>query len=392
MRRPMIALATVAACASIGYVFWSQQVDMHEDEEEHHHHENLEDAIVEISKADLAQHGIAIQHVSSVTLKQTILVPVKIILNPDLVVHVLPKISGTVSKAYKNLGENVDAGEILATLESREVAEMKAGYLAAWKRANLTESNFQREKNLFEKKISTAQEYQSAQNAYDEAIIQCELARQKLHALGLNDHEIAQIIQNPGAILRTYDLRSPISGKVLSRHLSTGEAVQAEHIAYIIANLDKVWAEISIPAKDRKDVREGQLLTISTQDGHSIKALIIHLSPVVDEHTRASPAIALIDNRSKKWIPGIYVHGELVKEVINVPIGVEKDAIQTIDGTDVLFIPIDGGFAVRPIIRGRSDEHTCEILSGISLGEAYACKNTFLLKAELKKDEAEHMD
>ena len=71
---------------------------------------------------------------------------------------------------------------------------------------------------------------------------------------------------------------------------------------------------------------------------------------------------------------------------------VPKEAIQNVDGQDVIFISEKDGFAVRPITTGRSDDRQQEVLDGLTVGETYACKNTFLLKAELKKDEAEHMD
>ena len=48
------------------------------------------------------------------------------------------------------------------------------------------------------------------------------------------------------------------------------------------------------------------------------------------------------------------------------------------------------GFKMRPVTTGREDSTSIEILSGLEFGETIATKNTFILKAELGKAEAEH--
>lgn len=74
-------------------------------------------------------------------------------LHPDRLVHVLPKISGVAREARKNIGDIVEEGEILAILESREMADTKANYLAAKEKLSLTSSLLEREKRLSEKRF-----------------------------------------------------------------------------------------------------------------------------------------------------------------------------------------------------------------------------------------------
>lgn len=391
MRKPITMIVTIAACALAAYAFWNIETTSFEEEEEHHHH-NIEEEVVAISEEQLQKHGIDIQRASPGRLHKVVKAPAKITIGSDQVAHIYPKVAGTALKANKNLGESVEADEILATLGSREMAEAKAEYLAAFNRDRLTEGTFQREKTLHEKKISATQEFHRAENAREESLIELELARQKLHALGLSEQEIEDLPQSDVKNLRVYDMRSPISGKVIARHVTPGELVNLDHEAYVVANLNKLWVEISIFPHDRQHIKEGQSVTISTHDGQTTKAHVIYLSPIINEDTRTSTAIAEIDNRSGKWFCGTYANAELVTDVINVPLMVAKEAIQNVDGTDVVFVALDEGFSPRPITTGRSDDHYYEITAGLSPGEAYASKNTFLLKAELKKDEAEHMD
>lgn len=391
MRKNITLIVAAAACALLAYGFWNWEAASHDENEDHEHHHH-EDEIVSISSDQIKAHGIEIQKAAPGRLQYLVTAPAKIMLAQDGIAHIYPKVSGTVIQAYKNLGEDVAVNEVIATLSSREMAEAKADYLAAYNRDLLTQGTFQREKSLHEKKISATQEYHRAENAREESLIELELTRQKLHALGLSEEEIASLPLSAPATLRVYEMRSPVAGKVIARHLTTGELVTLDHEAYIVADLNSLWAEISVFPQDRQHVKEGQPVTIATLDGRATMATVTYLSPIVDEDTHTSTAIAKINNKSGKWLPGTYAKAELITAVVNIPLVVTKEAVQNIDGTDVIFLTADGGFSVRPIQTGRSDARNFEVVSGLAPGEEYAYKNTFLLKAELKKDEAEHMD
>lgn len=391
MRKELTIIMTAAACVLTAYLFWNLET-VSDDEDEHHDHDHHHEEMVHMSDDQMKEYGVVIQTAASGKLRQVIHAPAKIMIGADHIAHIYPKVTGTVLKAYKNLGESVAANEILATIGSREMAEAKAAYLAAYNRSLLAENTLEREKGLHEKRISAAQDYHRAESSREESLIDLELTKQKLHALGISEQDINQLPQEPLKNLMVYEMRSPIAGKVIERHVTQGELLSLDRETYTIADLNKLWVEMSIFPNERQYVKEGQVVTVSTHDGQTTKATIVYLSPVINEETRTSTAIAEIDNRLGKWFSGTYVNAELVTDVIQVPLMAPKEAVQNIDGQDAVFISMADGFLVRPVKLGRSDDHYCEIVSGIEPGENYACKNTFLLKAELKKDEAEHMD
>lgn len=388
MRKILITFLSVGICGLLAYALWDAAPVISEEDDDHEHHHDF----VHFDLTTLEQHGITTQKVSSGKLQNIIRAPAKIIIAYDQIAHILPKVSGIALKAYKNLGQSVQADEVLALLESKEMAEVKTLYLTALKREQLTESNYLREKNLFDKKISSTQDYNAAKNTWEEAFIDLELARQKLYTLGLNEQEIKQLPSKPSNELRSYELRSPISGDVISRHFALGELVNENQEVYVVADLSKVWAEINVFSKDRQHVRQGQTITVTTNDGQLTSGTIIYLSPIIDEHTRTAKAIAEIDNRSGTWLPGTFVQAELMTGETKIALAVPKDAIQNIEGENAVFVASKDGFAVRLITLGHSDDLYFEIVDGLAPGEIIANKNTFLLKAELQKDEAEHMD
>ena len=388
MKKSYIIGAVLLGCTVIGLTFWdsARQADL--EEEDHHHHDDF----IAFSEDLVKANRIEIQQASTGTLKQRVRAPAQISIVADKIAHILPKIGGIAVVANKNLGESVAKGEVLATLESKEMAEAKSAYLTAKKKETLTGSVYDRERSLYEKKLSSAEDFRNAESARDEALIELELSRQKLHAIGIPYNEIETLPQESSEAMRRYQLRSPIAGKVIARHITPGELLSSDSEVYIIADMSTVWAEMHVFANDRQYVKVGQPVAIVDHHGQTANTLVTYLSPVIDQETRTSTAIAELDNRSDVWLPGSFVQAEFVTSAIDVPLSIRKEAVHHIDGIDIVFVVKDNGFSVRPITIGQSDEECCEVLSGLESGESYASKNTFLLKADLKKDEAEHMD
>ena len=90
------------------------------------------------------------------------------------------------------------------------------------------------------------------------------------------------------------------------------------------------------------------------------------------------------------FAPWPFVTAEVEVATDQVPVRVAKSALQTIEGKRVVFVRTEEGFEKREIEVGRSDDDAFEVVSGLKSGEEIAVANTFLLKAELGKSEADH--
>lgn len=354
-------------------------------------HGHSEENIIPLSSDQIKDLGIQTKIAGPGQLSVTISTRGKIILHPDRLAHILPKISGVAKEARKNIGNHVKEGEILAILESREMADIKASYLAAKEKESLALSLLDREKRLHEKKVSAEQDYLNAKSAYQEAKINVQLAEQKLHAFGIEDEEIKGLSNEHNPNLRIYDIRSPVDGIVIARHITKGEFIENTTTIYEIADLSTIWIEIGIYPKDLVRVKEGQMVDISRPiDGKISQAKIIYLSPIIQDETITAKAVAEMENSSGNWRPGSFVKVNIATENAYAPIVVPKEAIQEIEGKEFVFVRIPEGFEKRQAQIGVGDKENVEILSGLSAGEEYASSKTFLLKADLSKKEAEH--
>mgnify|MGYP000249326336 CR=1 FL=1 len=354
-------------------------------------HGHSEENIIPLSSDQIKDLDIQTKIAGPGELSVTISTRGKIILHPDRLAHILPKISGVAKEARKNIGDRVKEGEVLAILESREMADIKANYLAAKEKESLALSLLDREKRLHEKKVSAEQDYLNAKSAYAEAKINVQLSDQKLHAFGIEDEEIKELSNEHNPDLRLYDIRSPMDGIVIARHINKGEFIENTTTIYEIADLSIIWIEIGIYPKDLVRVKEGQMVDISLPvDGKIAQAKIIYLSPIIQDETITAKAVAELTNPSGNWRPGSFVKVNIATENVFVPLVISKEAIQEIEGKDFVFVKVPEGFEKRQTQVGVSDDKNVEILSGLSAGEEYASSKTFLLKADLSKKEAEH--
>jgi membrane fusion protein, heavy metal efflux system len=266
------------------------------------------------------------------------------------------------------------------------LAEMRAQFLAARKRAGLARVTFEREKQLWEEKISAKQDYLAAQQILTEAEIAADLALAKLRTLGVPPEAIHQ----RGDLAR-YDIRAPISGLITAKAIAQGQTLKEDAAIFTIADVSAVWAQVTVYAKDLEVLKLGEKATIrSTAIDVEGEGVISYISALIGVQTRSATARVVLDNKEGHWLPGMFVTAELVTEETQVPVAVSVDAIQTLHDWSVVFGRYGKYLEARPLKLGRSDGKMVEVLTGLSAGELYAAGNSFAIKAELGKSGASH--
>ena len=361
-----------------------EEEEGHEEEAGHEEggHEE-EEGVVKLDDAQLSAAGIKVSEVGPGKLAREVIVPGKIVAAADRMAQIVPKAEGVVTEARKNLGDTVEKGEVLALIESREMAEAVADHMASKRREELASTTYKREKVLWDKKITAEQDYLNAKNTHQEATILLDLAKQKLQALG---HE-GDDSENENS--RFHQLKSPLDGRIIERELTLGEYVDTTHTAFTVADLSVVWVETAIAPDDLPFVKEGQAANIAGSGGKA-EGKLVFVSPVIDPETRAAKAIIELENAEGKWRPGEFVNAAIATSAQEAEILIPKDAVQSIEGQDVVFVKTAKGFEKRPVGLGREDSRHVEVISGLAAGEAVAISATFTLKAEFGKAEAEH--
>lgn len=368
------------------------KADSHGDEDGH-------EGSVELSAEQIAAQDIEIAAVSGGMLSRHITVPGTIAPDVDRIARVPARVVGTVAAMRKRLGDTVAKGEVVAVLDSREVAEVKSEYLTASVNFDLQKTTFERAQALWDKRISAEQQFLQVRATFAEAELRFDLARQKLSALGIDSAEVARAAKRdagPGeSSLRQYDIRAPIAGRIVERKVDVGAAVGKEgdpSDLFTIADLSVVWVELTVPRGDLGKFVEGATVSVVTsgEDEKRGEAKIMFVSPILNPETRSAAVVATLSNPESHWRPGSFVTAEIDIGRAEARVLVPRAAIQTIDGKKVVFVRNAEGFQRRDVSLGLSDDDSFEVVSGLSPGDEIAVANNFLLKAELGKADAKH--
>ena len=192
--------------------------------------------------------------------------------------------------------------------------------------------------------------------------------------------------------LTVYQLKAPIAGTVIERQISLGEYVSEQKPAFVIADLSTIWVDLSIYRQDLRRVRLGDEVLIDPDDGRGeIKGTISYIAPVGSSETQTALARILLPNSDGRLRPGLFATARLVLATRNVAVAVRVGAIQMLESKTVVFVREDDDkIEARPVELGDSDSKFVEIRAGLSVGERYVAENSFVVKAEMGKGDADH--
>ncbi len=340
---------------------------------------------IDLGDAQIKTAGISVEAAGPARIASTVQFPGEILLNDDRTVHVVPRVAGIAESVLVSTGQQVKRGQVLAIFSSPLISEQRSMLQTAEKRLEHAQSVYDREKRLWEQKITAEQDYLQAQHAVQEATIDLENAKQKLAALGVSGNANVS-----GRGLNRFELRAPYDGLVVERSLSIGEAVKEDTPIFTIADLGTVWAEAAIPAKDLPLVHVGDKVTIrATAFDAQTTGTVAFLGALVGEQTRMAKARIVVENPKGSWRPGLFVNVEVKAHDVDVPVAVQTDALQTLGTQQVIFVRDEKGFVAHPVTPGRSDGKQVEIAQGLPPGTRYAARNSYVIKSELAKQATE---
>jgi membrane fusion protein, heavy metal efflux system len=184
-----------------------------------------------------------------------------------------------------------------------------------------------------------------------------------------------------------FPLLSSVKGTVINIHMSPGEIKGNDEHAIEVANLNHVWAVMTIYQKDLRQIRVGQKAIVYDKlSGIEHSGKINFISPIVNEITRTTNARIELSNKKGEWLPGMFINADLVTGSERASIIVNKNALQTFEGSSVVFVKEQHGFRPQPVSIGVTNNKYAQIITGLEKGQEYVSKGAFTIKAELLKE------
>jgi cobalt-zinc-cadmium efflux system membrane fusion protein len=312
-RKQLAAIAAVLLLGSVGAVaILASNRSTPASEEDHDHAHGHEEAaehaddkhreeagagVIALSPEQLKAAGIRMDAAGPGLIRSVLQLPGEIRFNEDRTAHVVPRVAGVVEAVPVALGQQVRRGQVLAVISSPAVSEQRAELQAAQARHRLARSTYEREKALWEEKISPQQDVLQAGNALREAEIAVDNARQKLQAVG------ADAGSGTGNLSR-FELRAPFDGTVVEKHIALGEQVKEDAQVFTLSDLRTVWARIDVPASALPQLRVGSQVAIRASAFDQVaNGSIAWVGPLLGEQTRTAQARVVVDNPGSLWRP-----------------------------------------------------------------------------------------
>ena len=358
----------------------------HEEKNGDGHGDEDHEESVALSLEQMREFGVETAKTGPGPIATIISRPAEVKFNENFVAHVFPRVSGVVETVTITEGETVQEGQVIAQLDSRELAEAKAAYLAALERHALAKENFDREESLQRKKITSVKSLSTSKTTLAEAGIALRSSEQKLHALGFDEASVNQLTNSPDTNLTRYTMRAPLGGIVIERHLVRGESVRTDSKAFTIADASTIWVDISIYPRDLANVRAGQTVLIKTDNDIEVTGKIEFISPHVSEATRTAKARVVLANPEPRLSPGQFVKAEIAISRKAASVRIPNSALQSQDGKPAVFVAESGKFEPRLVEVGQQDSTYAEVVSGLKVGETVVVDGAFVIKSQLSKE------
>jgi cobalt-zinc-cadmium efflux system membrane fusion protein len=190
--------------------------------------------------------------------------------------------------------------------------------------------------------------------------------------------------------LQNYSIDAPIGGVIVEHRAQVGEAT-GEEALFTIIDLSRVWVELDAFQNDLARITEGQAVEVFDLEGRSIaQGRLSRIAPLAVHGSQSVRARVVLDNASGVLRPGQFVTGRVTVAESQVPLAVEKSALQRFRDFDVVFEQVGDTYEVRMLDLGRADATRVEVLEGLEAGARYVTGNSYLVKADIEKAGASH--
>lgn len=235
-------------------------------------------------------------------------------------VKVTSFVAGYVKSIPLLVGSKVSKGQALLTLESPEYIDLQQSYMEIAGQMNYLLSEHERQKALFEEKISSQKKYLESESDYKRAKATYESLRQKLQVLHIDPKQVEKGLFSPHIVIY-----SPISGDVTAINVNAGVAISASDVILEIVDTQAMHLELAVFEKDIFDLEKGQKLRFSIPQvgDKQYEATINQIGKTVEGNNRVVNIYAsLMPEVKQKMLVGMFVNAQLVissRKALSVP-------------------------------------------------------------------------
>ena len=305
----------------------------------------------------------------------------KIDVPPQSLVSVSVPLGGYLKSTKLLPGMHIRKGDPLAVMEDIQYIQLQQDYLTTKAQLSLTESEYNRQKELNQSKATSDKVYEQARTNYQTQLVLLKSLEEKLKLIGLNPKRISA-----GTISKSINIYSPISGFVSAVNVNVGKYVTPSDILYELVNTNDIHMKLTVFEKDINKLDVGQkLLAYSNNHPQTKYPLEVILISKNISGQNAAEVHCHFEQYDNDLLPGMFMNAEIEVSTHNANV-LPEDAIVRFENKHYVFVAKGKqAFEMKEVQTGNAENNLVEIINAEQFdNENIVVKNAYTLLMALK--------
>jgi RND family efflux transporter MFP subunit len=303
---------------------------------------------------------------------------------------VLARASGYIQRRYVDIGDRVNAGQLLAEIEAPELDQQvhqaqaaveQAGAALEQASANLQQGRANEQlakvtadrwKNLVAKGVVSRQDNDTYQAQYAAAQANVEALGKAVSAARSNIAAVEANLRRLRELQGYKSVTAPFAGVITVRNVDVGALVsEASTLLFRIAQTDRLRTYVNVPQSDAASVHTGQIARLVVPDlGRQFVGTVTRTANALDPATRTLLTEVQVPNADGALLPGMYTQVDLTTPRPNAPLLIPGDTLVVrSSGSQAAVVGTDGIVHFHQLQLGRDFGDKIEVLSGLEAGQ-----------------------
>ena len=270
---------------------------------------NVQENLVKITTEQYQYSKMKIGKATAQNFTQGIVTNGRIDVPPAYSAQVSAIMGGYVKTSNLLVGDDVKKGQLLLTLENPDYIEIQQKYLETYEKLNFLKSEFERQKILFDEKITSQKNYLKAESNYKSTVALFNGLEQKLKLINVNPSRVKE-----GKITSIIPVFAPISGSIAEVYTSVGKFMDASEVLITIIDSSHKHLELIVFEKDVLAIKKGQVIEFKIPENSkkTYKAEVHLIGKSINQRNRTARVHGHLVNEQEPFLVGMYVEAEII--------------------------------------------------------------------------------
>lgn len=341
----------------------------------------IQENSITLTDAQYKNAGIETGKFSTLNISPVLKLNGKIDVPPQNMISISAPLGGYLKSTRLMPGMHISKGEVLAVMEDVQYIQIQQDYLTAKAQFALTESEYNRQKELNQSKATSDKVFEQAKANHQLQLVQIKSLEEKLKLIGLNPQNVST-----HNISKSIRIHSPITGFVSAVNVNIGKYVNPSDVLFELVNPNDFHLVLTVFEKDINKLSIGQKLWAYTNNEPEKKyALeIILISKNLSSQNTAEVHCRFVEF-DKNLLPGMFMNAE-IELISNNAIALPEDALVRFENKQYVFVSKgEKQFEMKEVQIGNSENGFTEIINADQFVNAdFVLKGAYTLLMAMK--------